>query len=49
MDITHEELEDMRNSYCEGCKGFLWIHESGCYEYCDGFQEEFKRQKDENL
>jgi len=45
-DITHNEIEDIRNSVCDGCKGYLWIYDTGCYERCEVFQAEFKEMRE---
>ena len=41
---TYEELELMRDGYCEGCKGSPF---SGCWERCEGFQGELKSIREE--
>ena len=44
-DITYEEIEEIRYSVCDGCKGAFYIHETGCYERCEPFQEELKEMR----
>jgi len=40
----YEELEVMRDSYCEGCKDSPF---SGCWKTCEGFQEELEIIREE--
>jgi len=44
-----EEIELMKGGYCEGCKGVLFIHETGCYEKCSGFINKLKNIRKEVL
>jgi len=37
---TYGEIEQIRESLCDGCKGAYYLHETGCYERCEAFQEE---------
>jgi len=46
-DLTYGEIELMRESVCDGCKGVLFIHETGCYERCELFQEELETVREE--
>lgn len=46
-DLTYDEIELVRESVCDGCKGVLFIHETECYEKCELFQEELQRARDE--
>ena len=46
---TYEEIELMKGGYCEGCKGVLFIHETGCYEKCSGFINKLKNIRKEVL
>jgi len=47
LDPTYEELEEMRDSYCEGCKGVFYMCETECWKRCEGFQEELKIIREE--
>jgi len=44
---TYEEIECIREGYCEGCKGVTWIHETGCYEDCEAFAEKLAELRKE--
>lgn len=35
--LSREQLEIIREVYCNGCKGGRWFWESACYEDCKGF------------
>ena len=50
MSPTRDEIELIKESVCDGCKGLYTIHETGCYERCEPFQEELKemRKNDED-
>ena len=39
-DLTYEEIETIKESVCDGCKGVFYTYETGCYEKCEIFQEE---------
>lgn len=39
--ITYDEIELMKESVCDGCKGLFTLHETGCYEGCKAFQDEW--------
>lgn len=45
--ITYEEIELVRTSYCDGCEGARTLHDTGCYENCEGFIKEYNFQKRE--
>lgn len=47
-ETTYEEIELTKESICDGCKGVLYLHESGCYERCEAFQEELKEAREES-
>lgn len=47
-ELTYEEIELVKESVCDGCKGVFYIHESGCYERCEAFQEELERARRES-
>uniref|UniRef100_A0A6M3IS89 Uncharacterized protein n=1 Tax=viral metagenome TaxID=1070528 RepID=A0A6M3IS89_9ZZZZ len=46
-DITYREIEDLRLTYCEACKGQVSMLETNCYEDCSGFQDELKYMRKE--
>lgn len=37
---TCEELQLLKDNYCEACKGMWWMEDTGCYETCEGFADE---------
>lgn len=37
---TEEELQLLKDNYCEACKGVSWMEDTDCYEECEGFAEE---------
>ena len=41
-EITYDEIELMKEGVCDGCKGLFTLHETGCYERCEPFQEELE-------
>jgi len=43
---TYDELEQIKESICDGCKGLFTIHETGCYMDCELFQEELKEMRE---
>ena len=46
-DITYNEIEQIQESVCDGCKGLYTIHETGCYMGCKDFQEELQEEREE--
>jgi hypothetical protein len=40
MIPTYDEIEEIKQSPCDGCKGLHTIHETGCYMWCEDFQIE---------
>lgn len=40
QEMKDEAIELMKMEYCEGCKGQFYVNESGCWETCEGFQED---------
>lgn len=44
---TSEELQEIKESFCEACKGFWWMEEIGCYKACEGFLEELESVRGE--
>ena len=44
-EITYDEIELVKESACDGCKGMFYLHESGCYESCEAFQAELREIK----
>ena len=38
-DITYDEIELIKESVCDGCKGLYTIHETGCYRKCEPFKK----------
>jgi len=41
--MTYEEIELIKESVCDGCKGLFWLHETECYKNCEDFQDEYKQ------
>lgn len=39
-DLTHEELEFIKEGICEPCKGDIWFWDSDCRYDCEGFRDE---------
>ena len=39
-EVTYDEIEEVKQECCDGCKGLYRIHESKCYLGCKPFQEE---------
>jgi len=39
-ELTYEDIELIKELVCDGCKGAYCLHETGCYERCEGFQKE---------
>lgn len=44
---TYDEIELIRESVCDGCKGVFTLHETGCYERCELFHEELQTIREE--
>jgi len=40
IELTYDDIELTKESVCNGCKGEFYLHETGCYEKCEEFQEE---------
>jgi hypothetical protein len=38
---TYDEIELIKEDVCDGCKGVFHLHETGCYEICEGFQKSY--------
>lgn len=45
-EITYDEIQQVLEGACDGCKGLFSMHETGCYERCETFQEELKEMRD---
>lgn len=48
-DITYKELELIKESICEACRGLFYIDETGCYERCEEFQKELETIRKEDV
>ena len=46
-EITYDEIEQIKESVCDGCKGLFILHETGCYEGCKAFQDELKETRNQ--
>lgn len=44
---TYDEIELIKEGYCEACKGMFFMHETECYEECEGFADELKEIRGE--
>jgi len=45
-EITYEEIQSVKEGVCDGCKGLSTLHETGCYERCEPFQEELEEMRE---
>ena len=41
--MSNDIHNEVRESFCEGCKGQRYMNESGCYETCDAYKREYVR------
>lgn len=39
-DFNHDELQSIKEAYCEPCKGDIGFWDSDCRFYCEGFINE---------
>jgi hypothetical protein len=39
--LDDEIFQICRVEYCDGCKGSFYACETGCYEDCEGFQDDY--------
>ena len=39
--LDDEIFQIVREGFCEGCKGSFYAEDSGCYEDCEGFIEDY--------
>ena len=46
-EITYDEIEQIKESVCDGCKGLFTLHETGCYERCEAFQGELNETRNQ--
>jgi len=46
-DLTYDEIQEIKESVCDGCKGLYIIHETGCYVRCEHFQKELQEEREE--
>lgn len=44
---TYDEIELIKEGYCEACKGMFFMHETECYEECEGFADELNETRRE--
>lgn len=41
--MKDDAIDCLKVEYCEACKGQPYVSESGCWESCEGFQEELTK------
>jgi len=46
--LDYDEIELIKESVCDGCKGLFYLHETGCYETCEAFQEALEELRRES-
>lgn len=45
--FSPEIHDEVRYSFCDGCKGQQYMNESGCYEICEAYKKECAKIKKE--
>ena len=45
-ELDYDGIEFIKESVCDGCKGLLHLHETGCYGTCEAFQEALEEMRE---
>ena len=48
-DLTFDEIQALKEGICEGCKGVLWMEDTGCYETCEMVRDELKEWEENEV
>ena len=48
-DLTFDEIQALKEGICKGCKGVLWMEDTGCYETCEMVRDELKEWEENEV